>query len=270
MGARNLESLSKFARRLAVEAEAVILPYYHGHFSVELKGDASPVTEADRAAERRIRSLIAEAYPDHAVLGEEYGESGPHKSSHRWVIDPIDGTVSFTCRVPLFGTLIALEVEGEPVVGVAHFPALAETYWGVRGEGAFRGGTPIRARRCERLSDAVLCATGFHSSDLSGTGEPPLVSWPPLLRAVKLFRGWGDCYGHALVASGRADAMIDVVMRPWDNAALIPILEEAGASVSSIEGRTDDLVRAGSLVSCAPGLQAELLEVLSSARAAVG
>ncbi len=259
-----LDDYLAFARKLAEEAEREILPVFHGDFEVEFKKDRSPVTEADRAAERRIRALIEKKYPGHAVLGEEYGLTGDEGSSHRWVVDPIDGTVSFTCRVPLFGTLVSLLVDGDPVVGVAHFPALGQTAWAARGTGAFLDGKPVRARPCERLGDALLCATGTHFSDLGGGGEPARVQLASLLPKVRQFRGWGDCYGHVLVASGRADAMIDTAMKPWDNAALVPILREAGAAVFGVDGREDDLVQVDSLVSCAPGLRLELLAALGA------
>lgn len=257
------EELVRFALEIAREAEKEILPVFARDFDVEMKADHSPVTEADRAAEKRLRAMIEARYPEHAVLGEEFGESGRQGSSHRWILDPIDGTVSFTCRVPLFGTLVALEVEGETVLGVAHFPGLGQSAWGSKGGGAFLDGKPIQVRRCERLADALLCTTGFHMTELGGVGEGEArYSVAPLLRKVRQFRGWGDCYGHVLVASGRADAMVDPAMKPWDNAALLPILREAGASVFSIEGREDDLVNAGSLVSCAAGLRDPLRDAL--------
>lgn len=251
-----------FARELAREAEQEILPVFQRDFEVELKQDRSPVTEADRAAERRIRGLIEKRYPDHGVLGEEYGLTGDEGSSHRWVIDPIDGTVSFTCRVPLFGTLIALLVDGEPTVGVANFPALGKCAWAARGGGAFFDGKAVRVRDCAKLSDALVCATGTHFTELSSGDEPVRVRLGSLLPKVGQFRGWGDCYGHILVASGRADAMIDTAMNPWDNAALVPILREAGASVFGVTGERDDLVNVDSLVSCSPGLTDELLSAL--------
>lgn len=249
------------ARDLAKEAEDVILPIYASDFDVELKEDRSPVTAADREAEKRIRARLAERYPDHAVLGEELGASGPSDARVRWIIDPIDGTVSLTRRVPLFGTLIAVLEDDEPVVGVAHFPGLGSTAWASRGQGAFLDGTRIHASACDRLEDALVCATGFHQSDLDGSAQP-LGQWAPLLRAAGSFRGWCDCYGHVLVAAGRADAMVDFVMKPWDNAALVPILREAGATVSTLSGETTDLVNGGSLVSAAPGIHAAVIEKL--------
>ncbi|MEO0812673.1 MAG: inositol monophosphatase family protein [Myxococcota bacterium] len=251
----------EFARTLAQEAEKVILPIYGSDFVVELKDDRSPVTAADREAEKRIREVLAARYPDHAVLGEELGESGPKDATVRWIVDPIDGTVSLTRRVPLFGTLIAVEENGEPVVGVAHFPALGTTAWAAKGHGAFLDGKPIGVSVCQSLEEALVCATGFHESELSGS-ENPLARWTPLLQAARDFRGWCDCYGHVLVAAGRADAMVDVVMKPWDNAALIPILREAGATVSALNGSTDDLVNCGSLVSAAPAIHADVLAKL--------
>ncbi len=251
------------ARTLAKEAEEVILPIYASDFEVEFKDDRSPVTDADREAEKRIRARLAELYPDHAVLGEELGVSGPPDARVRWLIDPIDGTVSLTRRVPLFGTLIAVVENDEPVVGVAHFPALGSTAWACKGGGAYLDGARIHVSDCDRLEDALVCATGFHESDLDGS-EAPLGHWTSLLRAAGNFRGWCDCYGHVLVAAGRADAMVDFVMQPWDNAALIPILREAGATVTTLDGKSDDLINGGSLVSAAPGIHRAVLNELKA------
>ncbi|MEM6730288.1 MAG: inositol monophosphatase family protein [Myxococcota bacterium] len=252
------------ALSLARDAAQVILPIYESDFRVELKDDRSPVTAADREAERFIRERLSAEYPDHAVLGEELGESGPEQARIRWIIDPIDGTLSLTRRVPLFGTLIAVVEDGEPVVGVAHFPALNSTAHAASGDGAFLDDAPIRVSDTQQLGDALVCATGFHGSELDGaqSSEPEVARWTPLLKAAGNFRGWCDCYGHVLVAAGRADAMVDVVMKPWDNAALIPILREAGAAVSTLAGETDDLVNGGSLVSATPAIHSAVLEKL--------
>lgn len=254
----------QFARDLVAQAAEVILPIYEREFKVEYKNDQSPVTEADRAAERLIRAKIEERYPDHSILGEEYGESGKAGARVRWVIDPIDGTLSLTRRVPLFGSLIGVLEDGSPTVGVVHFPALGETAYAARGEGAYVNDRRAKASDCSVLSEALLCATGFHHSDLEDSDNRDSVPMGALLRAAGSFRGWGDCYGHILVASGRADVMVDTVMKPWDNAALVPILREAGAAVSAIDGRDDSIVDSGSLVSCAPGLHAQVLAHLAT------
>ncbi|MEO1173300.1 MAG: inositol monophosphatase family protein, partial [Myxococcota bacterium] len=211
--------------------------------------------------EALIRRRIGERFPDHSVLGEEEGLSGPSDAKVQWIVDPIDGTISLTRRVPLFGTLIAVLEDGEPVVGVAHFPALGQTAYAARGHGAFLNDAPIRASRCERVADALVCTTGFHMSELDGS-EQPVGRWGPLLRAAGSFRGWGDCYGHVLVAAGRADAMVDFAMKPWDSAALVPILREAGATVTTLDGSTDNLVHGGNLVSAAPPIHEEVLRLL--------
>lgn len=265
MIANRLEWL-EFGKQLARDAAKLILQIYATEFEVELKDDRSPVTEADREAERFIRAQIAQRYPEHAVLGEELGRSGPELADIQWVIDPIDGTLSLTRRVPLFGTLIAVVEGGEPVVGIAHFPALNQTAYAARGHGAYLDGQEIQVSDCARIDEALVCGTGFHFSDLDGS-ETPRAHWTRLLKTAGNFRGWGDCYGHIMVASGRADAMVDSEMKPWDNAALVPILREAGAVVSTLNGQTEDLVNGSSLVSATPKIHADVVRLLQSSAA---
>ena len=258
-----------FALELARAAADVVLPFYQGTFEVEMKDDRSPVTEADRRAEDLMRERIEQRYPEHGILGEEFGEKRS-ASKLKWILDPIDGTVSFVNGVPLFGTLVALAEAGEPLLGVIHFPALDETVWAAKGRGCFYGKKPAAVRRCERLADAVVCASGMHGTDIiinpnGPTDEKPVAALGALIRRAQNFRGWGDCYGHALVATGRADVMVDPVMSPWDIAALVPIIEEAGGKVTDLDGNRDGIIERGSLVSTAGAIHEEVLSLLRGA-----
>ncbi|HET7322631.1 MAG TPA: inositol monophosphatase family protein, partial [Longimicrobiaceae bacterium] len=196
--------------------------------AVELKADASPVTEADRAAEQRLRERIRARYPDDGILGEEGGEE-PGRSGRRWVLDPIDGTRSFIHGVPLYGVMVALEAGGEPVLGVLHFPALGDTVAAARGLGCRWNGRPARVSATARLADALVLTSG----DLPATRVPGLQR---LSESAGSFRTWGDCYGYALVATGRAEAMLDPELKVWDAAAVRPVIEEAGGVFTDWSG----------------------------------
>ncbi len=255
--------LLAFALELARLGGATVMPLFRSeNLATELKADRTPVTEADRRAEEAMRALIEARYPEHEILGEELGHQ-ERGASHRWILDPIDGTVSFMNGVPLFAILVGLEIDGEPIIGVAHFPAVGETVWAERGKGCFWNDAPAKVRRCERLADALISTSGMHATDIRArSSEEPLIALGALIRKVKDHRGWSDAYGHCLVATGRLDAMIDPRMAPWDSAAIIPILEEAGGTVTSLSGSRERLTYAGSLISTAGGIHDEVLGVL--------
>lgn len=218
------------ARRAADEAGRFALGHFKTRLAVEAKADGSPVTVADRGAEERLRRVLGAAFPADGFLGEELG-AADGSSGRRWIIDPIDGTQSFVRGVPLWGVLVALEDRGECVLGVVALPALGETLWAVRGQGAFVNGTPARVAATP-LADATVCtsdASPRHFGDKHGGFER-------LLRATARHRGWGDCYGYALVATGRAEVMLDPLMNPWDAAAVKPIVEEAGGCFCAWDG----------------------------------
>ncbi len=235
----------EFAWRAAVEVAGFIREVSEsGDLRVQQKGDGSPVTIADRGAEERLRVAIEQRFPADGILGEEYGEK-PGTSGRRWILDPIDGTKSFVHGVPLCGTLVALEVDGEAVVGVISMPLLDELVAAARGEGAFwwpRVGDlasadsrrrAARVSRVSALAEATLCLTSPRHFITSPART--------LADQVALVRGWGDCYGHLLVATGRADIQLDPAMHVWDNAALQPILEEAGGRFTSWSGEATHL-----------------------------
>ena len=226
----DLAGLLEFAVDAAWEAGRSTLAHFQVGVPVERKADDSPVTIADRDGERILRARIAERFPSHAILGEEYGEAGAHER-FRWVIDPIDGTKSFVSGVPLYGVLVGLEVDGVPAVGVCHFPALGETLAAATGLGCYWNGRRTHVSTVTRLEDAALGYSDARDlSDRMGAG------WPALAHAVRIVRGWGDCYGHCLVASGRLDVMLDPAMNPWDCCALVPILQEAGGAFTDWTG----------------------------------
>jgi histidinol phosphatase-like enzyme (inositol monophosphatase family) len=227
-----LNHLLEFALDIAREAGAITWRHYQGAFVAERKADNSFVTLADREAEAYLRKRIGTAFPDDSILGEEEGEvSG--SSNRRWILDPVDGTYSFVHGVPLYGVLIGLEIDSEPSLGVVNLPALGELVHAARGLGCFWNGEPVHVTTTSELNQALLLSTDFGVCEQYGFG-PAAES---LQRQVQARRSWGDAYGHVLVATGRADIMLDPVMNVWDCAALLPILEEAGGTFTGWTGK---------------------------------
>lgn len=248
-----------FAVDLAWRAGRVALGHYQTGIAAAAKDDASPVTEADRAAERLLRELIESRFPSDGILGEEYGALRA-AADRRWIVDPIDGTRSFIRGMPLFGCLVALEEQGKPVVGVMHFPALAETVYAAVGEGCWWNGRAARVSAVEALTDALVLTTDVENIEAEGRAA----GWDRLRRAAGTVRTWGDCYGHALVATGRAEAMLDPVMSVWDAAALQPVIEEAGGVFTDWNGRASH--EGGSAVSTSAALSEAVRELLQEGR----
>src|ERR1051325_1978935 len=229
--AAELGRLLDFALSIARDAGAITDRYFGGSFVVDRKADDSFVTQADREAERLIRRAIEEAFPDDSILGEEEG-TRTGSSNRRWIIDPIDGTYSFVHGVPLYGVLIGLEIEAEPALGVVNLPSLGELVYAARGLGCFRNGAPARVSSTDKLERALLLSTDFGICKQYGYGAAA----DRLQASVHARRTWGDAYGHVLVATGRADIMLDPIMNVWDCAALLPILEEAGGTFTDWNG----------------------------------
>jgi len=244
----------QLAVELAEQAGRLTLDYYsRKSLQVFSKRDATPVTEADRKAEELIRAAITARYPEDGLLGEEFDER-PSANNRRWIIDPIDGTKAFIHRVPLYGVLIALEVDGLLKLGVVHFPALGELYHAERGSGAFLNGSPISVSSVSDINQATVLYT-----EREYLLDPPSLHPVDLLRRdANLVRGWGDCYGHMLVASGRAEVSVDKIMSPWDCAALIPVVIEAGGCCFDYRGVTT--MSGEGLVSANRIIGAKLLE----------
>jgi len=226
------------ALQIAREAGVITLEYFRrDDLEVQRKSDDSPVTAADRCAEEHLRRRIAEAFADDAVVGEELADR-PGNSPFRWIVDPIDGTKSFIHGVPLYGTLIGIEHEGEPVAGVIQIPALDECVYASQGGGAWylqgkKAKQPARVSRCASLSQGL-----FLTSEVAGFDEVEGRDvYLRLQAAARLSRTWGDCYGYLMVATGRAELMVDPVAAVWDLAPLLPILEEAGGTFTDWQGR---------------------------------
>lgn len=230
---QKMQDILEVALDAAWQAGRITLGYFRRDITVERKGDSSPVTAADREAEKLIRGIIEKKYPGHAVVGEEYGESAAEGASHRWIIDPIDGTRSFVHGVPLYGVLIGLEVEGSMELGVVNMPALDEMYYAVRGGGAYLNGRRIRVSDVKEMGMATALLTNpksFYDTGIDGL-------WDRIRENTRQQRGWGDCYGHMLVASGRAEFMFDPLVSIWDVAAVVPIVTEAGGTFTDWKGR---------------------------------
>ncbi|MBL0174748.1 MAG: histidinol-phosphatase [Ignavibacteria bacterium] len=244
-----------FARTLADAAAGIVLPRYRSHLRVTRKSDSSPVTEADREAETEMRTLIAGAYPEHGILGEEFGDAG-RDAEFVWVLDPIDGTKSYIAGSPLFGTLIALLHRGRPVLGIIDHPALGLRVAAADGHVDVNG-APARMREIASIAEATMLTT-----DHTGIGAfKKRDGFDRLASRVALYRTWGDCYGYTQLATGFADIMIDPIMSPWDTMALVPIIEGAGGIVTSWEG--GDPLASNSIVAASPALHAEVIRALN-------
>ena len=230
--------------------------------AVERKGDGSPVTAADRAAESLLRERISASFPDDSILGEEFGETAG-TSPYRWVLDPIDGTKSFITGVPLYTTLVAVLEGDRPLLGVIYSPATDEIVFAAAGgETLYRSGdgdpTPARVSGVERLADATFLTTEAASFDRVGKAGARGV-YDQLERACRLTRTWGDAYGYMLVATGRADVMVDPMVNLWDAAALQPVIEGAGGHYSDWQGRPS--VHTGNAVASNPHLAGLVLSI---------
>ena len=261
---KDVSSRLHFALQMASAASELILKHYQvDGLLVESKSDDSPVTVADRGAELLIRKMLAESFPQDGILGEEF-ESVPSRNGYRWVLDPIDGTKPFIHGVPLFGTLIGIESDARMVAGVCRFPALDEVVYAAEGQGCWwkiRDQAPRRTSvsRITSISDARMMFTEPTHWRTTGRFD----SIVAVMNQVKVARGWGDCYGHVMVATGRAEIAIDPLMSPWDIAALIPILREAGGTCTDWKGV--ETVTGGDGVSVVPALKDTVLYVLKNA-----
>ncbi|MDH3234584.1 MAG: histidinol-phosphatase [Alphaproteobacteria bacterium] len=236
MSEAELNEAAAFAGRLADAAGAVARQYFRQAVPVETKADASPVTRADREAEAAMRALIEEHYPGDGIVGEEHGRERAG-AGRQWVLDPIDGTRSFVAGVPLFGTLIALAVDGVPVVGVIDQPVARERWVGIAGSATALNGAPVRVRACADLISATLSTTG--EEFLEGPGE--LDAFNRVRGATGAFRRVPDCYGYAMLTTGFVDLVVEAGLKTWDLAALRPIIEGAGGIVTDWGGRPLDL-----------------------------
>ncbi len=220
------------ALEAAKNAEEVITAYYTDDMKVELKDDETPVTLADRGAEKVIRETIKQAFPNHGFLGEEYGtEEGD--SPYVWIIDPIDATKNYIRKIPIFGTQIALMKDDDLILGVSNAPLLNELLYAEAGSGAFLNGKPITVSSVTQPEAAMICHGGLRWFTEKGT-FPGVYN---LINDVARSRGFGDFYMYHLVASARADVVVEAAISVWDIAAITVIVREAGGKVTDIQGQ---------------------------------
>ena len=232
MESPSTNALLEFALDAVWQAGRITLGYFQSKLTVERKADNSPLTIADREAEKKLRQLIAQCWPEHGVIGEEFGQSAS-ASRYTWIIDPIDGTKSFVSGVPIYATLLALTDGDQALLGVIHLPALGETVYATRGGGCYSNGRRVHVSTVDRLQDAVLLASDLNTFAQFGKGA----AWQRLIESTYIQRTWGDAYGYSLIATGRAEVMADPVMCIWDAAPLQVILEEAGGTFTNWKGR---------------------------------
>jgi inositol-phosphate phosphatase/L-galactose 1-phosphate phosphatase/histidinol-phosphatase len=253
-----LEPLLNFANQLADAAGAAIRPHFRQPIPVDTKSDRSPVTIADRAAETAMRQRIEATWPAHGIIGEEFGRLRDD-AEFVWVLDPIDGTKSFISGVPLFGTLIALWRRGRPLLGIIDQPITRERWVGAAGRPTTLNGATVKARHGTELSQATLF--GFYFGMFTGADA---VAFDRLAQRVRLVRGSADCYAYGLLATGFVDLIAEATMKPYDYAALIPVVEGAGGTISDWHGRPLTLDGDGRVLAAGDAaLHAEAVKILA-------
>ena len=240
----DLKEYKLFAQNLAEISGRIIKSYFRSDFTIDTKSDLSPVTIADKKAEELMRSAIMENFPEHGIIGEEFGNYNEN-AEYQWILDPIDGTKSFICGALTFGTLIALTKNGKPILGVINHPILNEFLIGDN-ESAELNGALVKVKNTIILSDSVLLTTDH----MNIQKYQDIDKFNTLIHSIQLYRNWGDCYGYYLVATGFADIMIDPVMSVWDSMALIPVIKGAGGTITDYHGNDpvlgNSIIAAGS------------------------
>ena len=219
----HLSDLLEFAKRITETAGEISLKYYQSDLDIITKADQSPVTIADQQTEEFLRSEIERKFPDHQILGEEMGNKET-SSPYKWIIDPIDGTKSFISGIPFYSNLLGLEFEGRIILGISNFPALNEMYYASENGGAFLNGKKISVGKKTKIEECRVMTTDVKNLENVRLSIPA----KKILNDSLFYRTWGDAYGHAMVASGRADIMLDPLMNPWDCAPFGIIIKEAG------------------------------------------
>lgn len=226
-----MTSRLRFALDAVRKAGQSTLEHFQSGVAVEYKSDSSPVTVADKNAESILRAEINRQYPGETILGEEQGLTGTGNT--RWIIDPIDGTKSFICGVPLYATLLSYEVEGEPILGVSYFPALDEMVYAEKGSGCFMNEKQVSVTSRQSINGGFLASGGPNSMVKYGRWK----AFEEMSAEAIATRTWSDAYGHCLVATGRIDAMIDPIVSRWDLSCIKIIVEEAGGRFTDFEGQ---------------------------------
>jgi histidinol-phosphatase len=251
----NLTEFKKFINFLANLSADIIKPLFRKDIGVDNKEDNSPVTIADKRAEEKMREVIMKEFPDHGIIGEEFGRY-KEDAEYKWVLDPIDGTKSFICGALSFGTLIALLKNDKPVLGAINHPILSELLIGDNNSALLNGKVTV-VKDCKEISRAVLLTTDHFNIEK----HQNLQKFEMLARQVKLYRQWGDCYGYYLLATGFADIMIDPIMSFWDTMALIPIIKGAGGTITDYQG--NDSVLGNSIVAASPSIHSQVIKILN-------
>ena len=249
-----LAELREAAVEFAKIAGETTLEYYQKRFEIDYKSDDSPVTIADREAEMSIRKNIKKHFPNHGIIGEEYGKENEDRDIV-WILDPIDGTKSFLHGVPFYTTLIGILIKNESKVGVIYAPALDEMVSAAVGLGCDFNGEKASVRECKVLSEATFLTTDIQSFHDHGYSK----NLEELMSQTRYHRTWGDAYGHMMVAIGRADIMVDAVLNVWDAAALLPVLQEAGGSYSDLNG--ENTIYTGNGLSTNKFLKNEIIRI---------
>jgi histidinol phosphatase-like enzyme (inositol monophosphatase family) len=245
------------ALEISAAAEAIPQRYFRSDIAIEDKPDESPVTVADRETEKCLRAEIAARFPTHGIFGEEFGKTET-QSEYTWIVDPIDGTRSFICSVPLFGMLLGVLQDGEPVAGVIRMPALGEVYAGCRGGGASMNGATVRCRTRPIDKSYVF----INEANLLVRRDPERLE--RLMQVGHDYRFFNDCYSFALLAAGRIDAVVDTGLQPYDYLPVVPVIEAAGGIVTDWQGEKLRLGSDGTLVAAAtPELHEELMKRLT-------
>jgi len=252
----SLDEYFDFVAETAYLAGRKTLEHFQTDVDIERKADQTPVTVADHEAERLIRSRIERAYPEHCIVGEEFGTSGRDDARHRWYIDPIDGTKAFVAGIPSYSVLIGLEIDGRVEVGAAYFPGLNEIVVAATEEGCWWNGFRTFVSAKQSLSDGLIAFTDVNMFVEFDRVE----AWERLKRRADHRAGWGDAYGHCLVATGRAELMLDPIMTAWDAGPLPVILREAGGYFGDWQG--NETIHANEGLSTTQTLLPEVLSLV--------
>jgi histidinol phosphatase-like enzyme (inositol monophosphatase family) len=248
----NFKSFSKF---LAYQSGEIIKKYFRTEINVESKSDLSPVTIADKKSEEVMREVIMKEFPDHGIIGEEFGVYN-EGAEYQWILDPIDGTKSFICGAITFGTLIALMKKSEPILGVINQPVLGHFLIGDNITSELND-QRVKVRDCKSIEDAVLVATDHFNIGKYFDQQ----KFDNLAKKVKIYRGWSDCYAYYLLSSGYVDIVVDPIMNVWDMMALIPVVRGAGGIITNYQG--NDAVKGTSIIAASSAIHFHVIKILN-------
>lgn len=247
----------EFSKLLAQQSQNIILDYYNRNsLEIDFKSDHSPVTLADRESEKIMREMIHRHFPDHGIRGEEFGVEN-NNAEYVWVLDPIDGTKSFINHIPLFGTLIALLKNQTPILGIINLPVQNELIIGVKDQPTRLNDQILKPQSVDQLDQALLLCTDIKDAYIHQNGQ----AMTDLIKKVRLFRTWGDCFMYAQLVRGYGDIVVDAIMNDWDIQALIPIVEGVGYKITDYQG--EDAKSANSIVAASPSIHSKVIEFLN-------